>query len=67
MRKFLSYISILIIFLGMSGFMFNTLLIPSSVITFQNELPISDIQGIIEKMVEFMLDWVNTIEFKSTI
>lgn len=36
-------------FFGLLGFIFNTYLIPFSVITLNKELPISNIQGIIEK------------------
>lgn len=49
MRKFFSYISSLLIILGMLGFIFSVFLIPLGVITIKNELPITDIQGIVEK------------------
>ncbi len=49
MRKILTYISTAIICFGMFGFLFNSILLPLGILTYNEELPITDIQGIIEK------------------
>lgn len=49
MRKILTYIATLLILFGILGFLFNTLLLSHGGITFKGELPLTNVQGIIEK------------------
>lgn len=49
MRKTLTDIAVLIILFGMSGFLFNTLFVSQGSFIYKGELPLTGIQGIIEK------------------